>query len=201
MIAQSKISDTSLAALNRLLCCSSQGLLTSEQKRWLGDFIWHDGEPRLPAYWLDTVLLKLPSQHEEDEVRYLCRSIANKISNDTSGAIRFPGGRDVFNELIAVSFCHANDFSQDETSQIIESSKERIVSLADHINYGLISLAIRICLLQKYIRYYMHFGFLQLFAHRRFCQKKNILYCQRFLLNVTHTILVTMVQRDFGLCS
>ena len=66
---------------------------------------------------------------------------------------------------------------------------------------GLISLAIRICLLQKYIRYYMHFGFLQLFAHRRFCQKKNILYCQRFLLNVTHTILVTMVQRDFGLCS
>lgn len=136
LIAQSKISDTSLAALNRLLCCSSQGLLTSEQKRWLGDFIWHDGEPRLPAYWLDTVLLKLPSQHEEDEVRYLCRSIANKISNDTSGAIRFPGGRDVFNELIAVSFCHANDFSQDETSQIIESSKERIVSLADHINYG-----------------------------------------------------------------
>lgn len=134
LIALAQRSDENLSALNRLLYCGAHGLLTLEQKKWLGGFIWKNGEPHLPPYWLDTVCLKLPSQYEVEEVRYLCQSITNKIAQNTSGAIRFPGGDVVFTELINVSLPHADDFTPEETSAILEYSNKRITALSENIN-------------------------------------------------------------------
>lgn len=134
LIALIQRNDEDLSALNRLLYCGAHGLLTTEQKKWLGGFIWENGEPHLPPYWLDTVCLKLPSQYEVEEVRYLCQSITNKIAQNTSGAIRFPGGDAVFTELINVSLPHADDFTPEETSAILEYSNKRITALSENIN-------------------------------------------------------------------
>ena len=134
LIALIQRNDEDLSALNRLLYCGAHGLLTTEQKKWLGGFIWKNGEPHLPPYWLDTVCLKLPSQYEVEEVRYLCQSITNKIAQNTSGAIRFPGGDAVFTELINVSLPHADDFTPEETSAILEYSNKRITALSENIN-------------------------------------------------------------------
>ena len=134
LIALAQRSDENLSALNRLLYCGAHGLLTLEQKKWLGGFIWKNGKPYLPPYWLDTVCLKLPSQYEVEEVRYLCQSITNKIAQNTSGAIRFPGGDAVFTELINVSLPHADDFTPEETSAILEYSNKRITALSENIN-------------------------------------------------------------------
>lgn len=134
LIALIQRNDEDLSALNRLLYCGAHGLLTTEQKKWLGGFIWKNGEPHLPPYWLDTVCLKLPSQYEVEEVRYLCQSITNKIAQNTSGAIRFPGGDAVFIELINVSLPHADDFTPEETSAILEYSNKRITALSENIN-------------------------------------------------------------------
>ena len=134
LIALIQRNDEDLSALNRLLYCGAHGLLTTEQKKWLGGFIWKNGEPHLPPYWLDTVCLKLPSQYEVEEVRYLCQSITNKIVQNTSGAIRFPGGDAVFTELINVSLPHADDFTPEETSAILEYSNKRITALSENIN-------------------------------------------------------------------
>lgn len=136
LIAFVQRSDEHLSALNRLLYCGAHGLLTLEQKKWLGGFIWKNGKPHLPPYWLDTVCLKLPSQHEVEEVRYLCQSITNKIAQNISGAIRFPGGSEVFTELINVSLPHADDFTSEEVSKILECCNERIAALSENISRG-----------------------------------------------------------------
>lgn len=134
LIVLAQRNDENLSALNRLLYCGAHGLLILEQKKWLGGFIWKNEKPHLPPYWLDTVCLKLPSQHEVEEVRYLCQSITNKIAQNISGAIRFPGGDAVFTELINVSLPHADDFTPEETSAILEYSNKRITALSENIN-------------------------------------------------------------------
>lgn len=118
-----------------------------------------NGKPHLPPYWLDTVCLKLPSRHEVEEVRYLCQSITNKIAQNISGAIRFPGGSEVFTELINVSLPHADDFTSEEVSKILECCNERIAALSENISRGVDILAIKVCLFLKYIRYCTLFGF------------------------------------------
>lgn len=137
LIILSQSHDNGLSALNRLLYCGEQGLLTSDQKKWLGDFIWKDGKPHLPENWLDTVCLHFPSQRERDEIQYLCQSITNKIEENTSGVICFPGDNDIFNELVNVSFFRADEFTSEETSRILEASKERIADLSDNISRGI----------------------------------------------------------------
>ena len=136
LIVLAQRNDENLSALNRLLYCGAHGLLTLEQKKWLGGFIWKNGKPHLPPYWLDTVCLKLPSRHEVEEVRYLCQSITNKIAQNISGAIRFPGGSEVFTELINVSLPHADDFTSEEVSKILECCNERIAALSENISRG-----------------------------------------------------------------
>lgn len=136
LIVLAQRNDENLSALNRLLYCGAHGLLTLEQKKWLGGFIWKNGKPHLPPYWLDTVCLKLPSQHEVEEVRYLCQSITNKIAQNISGAIRFPGGSEIFTELINVSLPHADDFTSEEVSKILECCNERIAALSENISRG-----------------------------------------------------------------
>ena len=136
LIVLAQRNDENLSALNRLLYCGAHGLLTLEQKKWLGGFIWKNEKPHLPPYWLDTVCLKLPSQHEVEEVRYLCQSITNKIAQNISGAIRFPGGSEVFTELINVSLPHADDFTSEEVSKILECCNERIAALSENISRG-----------------------------------------------------------------
>lgn len=50
--------------------------------------------------------------------------------------IRFPGGSEIFTELINVSLPHADDFTSEEVSKILECCNERIAALSENISRG-----------------------------------------------------------------
>lgn len=58
------------------------------------------------------------------------------LDGHKSGAIRFPGGSEVFTELINVSLPHADDFTSEEVSKILECCNERIAALSENISRG-----------------------------------------------------------------
>ncbi len=140
--------DETLWALRKAALCAELGeyntalSLLQNSLSNLRQRLSHQTRPDTFLVSLESPMMRLQSyvsqayssQYEVEEVRYLCQSITNKIAQNTSGAIRFPGGDAVFTELINVSLPHADDFTPEETSAILEYSNKRITALSENIN-------------------------------------------------------------------
>lgn len=129
-----KKSEDTENLLERLIYCNQQSLLTTSQKIELGNYIWNNGNIRLPKHWRPTLCLDLPAQPKEEEFRWLRETIVSQIVSTSDILSHTPEYRGILWSLSRFSLDRVDAFDSTQITTILLSISNQLSSLLKDID-------------------------------------------------------------------
>lgn len=120
--------------LERLIYCNQQSLLTTSQKIELGNYIWNNGNIRLPKHWRPTLCLDLPAQPKEEEFRWLRETLVSQIVSTSDILSHTPEYRGILWSLSRFSLDQVDAFDSTQITTILLSISNQLSSLLKDID-------------------------------------------------------------------